>query len=124
MQVEVEFAVLTELIEQLPDVSRANQQDVAVCNDQVVARAFPVSRSDDAVFLAGRVLFRCKRPAEAAALFERVVTEDPTRHVAWYNLGLCMERQGRPDEARRCYEASLERRPTYERAQRALKRVA
>lgn len=112
------------ILERVAEVSRAIQQDVAVCIDQVVARAYPVSRRDDAVFLAGRVLYRCQRPADAAALFERVVTEDPDRHVAWYNLGLCMERQGRPDEARRCYASSLERKPDYARAKRALSRVA
>jgi tetratricopeptide (TPR) repeat protein len=111
------------ILESVSDASRAIQQDVAVCIDQVVARSYPVSAKDDAVFLAGRVLYRCQRPAEAAALFERVVAEQPERHVAWYNLGLCMERQARPDEARRCYQAALSLAPDYERAQRALGRV-
>lgn len=48
---------------------------------------------------------------EAQAELHRMVGYRPRNHAAQFNLGVCYERMGRPDTARRFYERAIELRP-------------
>jgi Tfp pilus assembly protein PilF len=75
-------------------------------------------------FAAGRVYYRLGYYPEAAAEFARVAEDTPQRRAAWYNLGLCSEREDRPDEARRHYARAIDIDASYDRAVAALARVS
>ncbi len=42
-------------------------------------------------------------PQRALVYYERVSAADPQNNMLWFNLGTLYEKQGRPDEARRCF---------------------
>ncbi len=103
--------------------SRAVLHDLAICVEEAAKRAYPVGRSEDAVFQGGRILYRMDRVADAAVLFERATAQDPERKAAWFNLGLCMERLERKDEAQRAYRTALDLDPDYDNATQGLQRL-
>lgn len=106
------------------DAGAAVRHDIATCLEQVLARTYAVSPTDDVRFTAARVYYRLGHYPEAAAQFARVAADTPDRRAAWYNLGLCSEREGRPDEARQHFARAVELDPDYARAREALARVS
>lgn len=106
------------------EAGAAIREDIALCLEQVLARTYRVSQADDVRFVAGRVYYRLGRYPEAAAQFARVIADTPERAVAWYNLGLCSEREGQLSEARDHYRTATSLDAHYARARSALDRVS
>jgi Tfp pilus assembly protein PilF len=71
----------------------------------------------DARFALGIAYFRADEIAEAEALFQHVVAQDPNRADAWYRLGLCHSRRENREEALRCFRAAVEAKPDFADAQ-------
>ncbi len=111
------------LVAEAPAVDRAVRRDLAVCVDEVAARAFPLT-SDHALLQAGRVRYALDDHEGAAVLFRRLAEREPDRRAAWFNLGLCLEQLARLPEAREAFSRALEIDATYERAREALARVS
>ena len=63
------------------------------------------------------------RLAEAEPAFREAWRLDPESHRYAYNLGLALERLGRPDEARPFFESALELEPGFEPARQKLRGV-
>lgn len=112
------------ILEECADAGAALQHDIALCLEQVLDRTYAVSRTDDVRFVGGRILFRLSRFVEAGAQFQRVCEATPNRRAAWFNLGLCHERNDRQVEALACFDRALELDPDYERARAARARVS
>ncbi|MFD7506491.1 tetratricopeptide repeat protein [Streptomyces sp. NPDC059850] len=51
--------------------------------------------------------------AGAARTYRRVLTLDPRNKVAWYNLGVLAQQQGKAADAREAYDKALEIDPKY-----------
>jgi hypothetical protein len=112
------------ILDLVPAAGKAVQDDVAACLDRVVERTYVLNPKDDVRFSAARVYFRLGRFADAGVQFERVTRDSPDRKTGWFNLGLCQESLGRPDEARRSWQRALELDPKYSRAREALDRLS
>ena len=56
--------------------------------------------------------------------FEAALKIDPSRAVAYVNLGDALQRQGKPDDARKAYETYLQLAPTGGLAQHAKDAIA
>jgi tetratricopeptide (TPR) repeat protein len=69
-----------------------------------------------ALATAGRALLALDRLGEAVTAFDRAlhVAPDPT---CWNDLGVALQRSGRPDDALRAYAEALQLRPVYADAQ-------
>ena len=64
----------------------------------------------------GLALANLQRTAEAAAVFEKVLSENPKRPVALCNLGFAKVLSGQLDEAMRLYDRALALDPDYPQA--------
>ncbi|MFK7927612.1 MAG: tetratricopeptide repeat protein [Myxococcota bacterium] len=114
----------TPLLEGAADAGSAVQHDLVFCLRRVLERTYAVSTTEDVRFIAGRILFRLERYADASAEFKRVVIATPDRRAAWFNLGLCCERTRSLDEARAAFSKAVDLDPDYDRARKALARVS
>lgn len=112
------------LMDRAADLGAAMQHDLVHCLEQVLLRTYKVSRTDDVRFVAGRLLFRLERFAQAEVQFSRCTVDTPDRRAAWFNLGLSRERLGHNAGAAPCFEKALALDPDYDRARAALQRVS
>jgi Flp pilus assembly protein TadD len=72
----------------------------------------------------GIAYFRIRRYAEAESEFRVMLDISPTDHYAHFALGRCLERQGRPDEARGHYKLASFLRPSSEDYRAHLRNVS
>lgn len=75
---------------------------------------------------AGRaeILASLQRFGEAEEAFRALLELRPQEAGAWFNLGVCLERDGRPGEARRAYQKVLLLEPGHPRALARLKELS
>jgi Flp pilus assembly protein TadD len=72
----------------------------------------------------GIAYFRIRRYAEAESEFRVMLDISPTDHYAHFALGRCLERQGRPNEARGHYKLASFFRPSSEDYRAHLRNVS
>ncbi|AZK96992.1 MULTISPECIES: tetratricopeptide repeat protein [Streptomyces] len=67
----------------------------------------------DALLESGLLHFRHRDLPQAKAAFEHVLALDPENKLAWYNLGVLAQDQGRRSDAHRAYDAALKADSAY-----------
>jgi tetratricopeptide (TPR) repeat protein len=78
---------------------------------QVIRQALDARPEDGAtLYAAGRLALALRRPAEAAALFGRAVSQVDTAEV-WNDLGRALNNARRPGEAEAAFRRAIELRP-------------
>ena len=78
------------------------------------------SNSEPAAYLLGICYFRLQKFNDAEALFRRSISNDTHNHLAYYYLGLALERQDRRPEAEVEYRIALAINPEFKEAQQKL----
>jgi tetratricopeptide (TPR) repeat protein len=109
---------MEESYEQGLQLFQAGKIDQAMSVLDAYVRRHP--KHVQANFILGVCHFRYKHFDHAEVLFRTVISLDNGHYNAYYYLGLTLERQNRPDEARQFYQYALNLKPDFVEAQRKL----
>lgn len=101
------------LIDKAPFATEKQQADLRLDMEAVVSNYYPLQRSKDVPFEAGRVFMGLKQYARAAELFDMSQRLCGEHHVSWYNTGICHYYTAQFEDSIRCFDRALEMRPNY-----------
>lgn len=87
-------------------------QPAATSESEAKSAARAVSEAQ-ALLHAGLMQSRYQDYSGAAKTFKRVVDLDPANKLAWYNLGVIAQRDGRTADARTAYDKALKIDPSF-----------
>jgi tetratricopeptide (TPR) repeat protein len=95
----------------------------------LVTEALAILKNESAedrqvLYLLGIAHFRLKDYARAEDSLRRAILRDASRADCFYYLGLCAERQGRHDEARKNYQTALALNPNLKQAREKVEQLS
>ena len=109
--------------EVLPDAPSRLQRDTANMLEEVWERRYRVASSEDLAFQIARLYTRVGRYDDGLRFYRISLAEDGPHRAVYHNMGLCLERLNRLDEAVDVLQKSLEIDPDYKLAKERLARV-
>ncbi|MFT7517955.1 MAG: hypothetical protein ACI9MC_000079 [Kiritimatiellia bacterium] len=107
----------------LSDAPKDLKRDTGDMLEEVWLRRYRVSSNEDLSFQLARLYTRLGRYDDGLRFYRVSLGEDGPHRAVFHNMGLCLERLNRLDEAAVMLEKALEIDPDYELAKQRLARV-
>lgn len=104
--------------------SPATRKDILYDLSGVRNQYYPIKSTYDVCFELARIHMGIKEYDTAIKLFSDSNANCADHHVTWHNMGMCYEYKGDIENAKKCYQKSLELKPSYRESKLRLSKLA
>ncbi|KNB43254.1 hypothetical protein JH06_4312 [Blastocystis sp. subtype 4] len=104
--------------------SPATRKDILFDLSGVRSQYYPIKSTYDVCFELARIHMGIKEYDTAIKLFSDSNANCADHHVTWHNMGMCYEYKEDIENAKKCYQKSLELKPSYRESKLRLSKLA